>query len=234
MKRIVQKQKLITGYLEYLIKFYYDANESSNENQTVKIITPCDARRRGSQLSLMFSLSLENVQLQLEKRGVVVSCEFCAYLSILTRLNLFSLFIIEFFCSVTFVCQTWWEWLRSLFTHDLSMCFTLFNIWMEYLKRRNFNRQITELGLNSLKIIWILIWNYNLSKKSNKHGNQRAVWFEQFFLFLLLIIEKQIILKTIKIKRQIIDIFNHKLTLIEKRNTLPKCSLILQIKIDLN
>ncbi|KAI1300223.1 Kynureninase [Halotydeus destructor] len=79
MEEISRKQFLLTGYLEYLIKSHF-AKSHSNESgvissysnkPTVEIITPSDPTKRGSQLSLMFSVPVKRVQLELEKRGVV-------------------------------------------------------------------------------------------------------------------------------------------------------------------
>ena len=65
MDRIVEKQFLITGYLEYLVKLHFTEEE-------VKIITPTDPKDRGSQLSLVFSGDVEDVHKGLESLGVVV------------------------------------------------------------------------------------------------------------------------------------------------------------------
>ena len=73
MEKIVEKQKLITGYLEYLLCNKFSLTSESERKQSVQILTPKEANRRGSQLSLVFSLPLDNVQKELEKRGVVVS-----------------------------------------------------------------------------------------------------------------------------------------------------------------
>lgn len=72
MDRIVEKQFLLTGFLEYLL----DANFCSHPNDsphklTASIITPRDPALRGSQLSVYFSHDLETVHGQLERRGVI-------------------------------------------------------------------------------------------------------------------------------------------------------------------
>ena len=103
MEEIFKKQFLLTGYLEYLIhsqfrKSHQFVNGNANTSATtgvvvngvangtpesidntthymptVDIITPGDPYKRGSQLSLVFSVPLQLVQKELEKRGVVVS-----------------------------------------------------------------------------------------------------------------------------------------------------------------
>lgn len=74
------KQFLLTGYLEYLLRQNFtDTKMSNNLNSTnqglptVEIITPSDPKKRGSQLSINFSIPLANVQEELNKIGVVVS-----------------------------------------------------------------------------------------------------------------------------------------------------------------
>lgn len=75
------KQFLLTGYLEYLLRRNFTntkTHHSNNNNSglpTVEILTPSDARRRGSQLSIHFSIALANVQEELNKIGVVVSVD---------------------------------------------------------------------------------------------------------------------------------------------------------------
>lgn len=85
MDDIQKKQFLLTGYLEYMLKHYFQmdsyVNYDDGENDveeirglpTVKIITPSDPNQRGSQLSIMFSVPLTAVQEELQKLGVVVS-----------------------------------------------------------------------------------------------------------------------------------------------------------------
>ena len=78
MERIFEKQFLLTGFLEYLIKMYFSKTDSSlsDENKsdlTVEIVTPDHTKERGSQLSLLFSQDLKAVHEKVEKMGVVVS-----------------------------------------------------------------------------------------------------------------------------------------------------------------
>ena len=77
MKNIFEKQFLLTGFLEYLIKNYFSKTDSdtslSNESKlTVEIITPSNVTERGSQLSLKFSQDLKEVHEKVEQMGVVV------------------------------------------------------------------------------------------------------------------------------------------------------------------
>ena len=80
MERISQKQFLLTGFLEYLIKKYFSKTENEHskgngQNKTevtVEIITPSNVKERGSQLSLCFSMDLKEVHRKIEQMGVVV------------------------------------------------------------------------------------------------------------------------------------------------------------------
>jgi len=62
-KTILKKQKLITGYLEYLIQDTFSNNQ-------VSILTPRELEWRGCQLSLSFSIPIDNVYIELKKRGI--------------------------------------------------------------------------------------------------------------------------------------------------------------------
>ena len=78
MERIFEKQFLLTGFLEYLIKMYFSKTDSSQSDEnksdlTVEIVTPDNTKERGSQLSLLFSQDLKAVHEKVEKMGVVVS-----------------------------------------------------------------------------------------------------------------------------------------------------------------
>lgn len=75
-----QKQFLLTGYLEYLLKSFFPTTTKDKESSSadrlipsIEIITPSDPSKRGCQLSLIFSLPLSVIQQQFQKRGIVVS-----------------------------------------------------------------------------------------------------------------------------------------------------------------
>lgn len=74
MAALRRKSRLLTGYLEHLVRHHYgeDADRSGHE-LTVHIITPSDPEQRGCQLSLSFSTHIKKVFEELEKRGVAVS-----------------------------------------------------------------------------------------------------------------------------------------------------------------
>ena len=78
MERILEKQFLLTGYLEYLLLKNFAPSVQSNGvtngscRTTVKIITPSDPRERGSQLSLVFSNNVVEAYKELERNGIVV------------------------------------------------------------------------------------------------------------------------------------------------------------------
>ncbi|XP_050393721.1 kynureninase [Patella vulgata] len=68
------KSKLLTGYLEMLIKKHYGRQETNNASATgvyIDIFTPSDPEQRGAQLSLSFSICIQTIFKELEKRGVV-------------------------------------------------------------------------------------------------------------------------------------------------------------------
>ena len=71
MDRLLAKQYLLTGYLEYLM----DHLESDDGKKLIDIITPRDPRQRGTQLSVMVPFSVKEIHDKLEKRGVVVMRE---------------------------------------------------------------------------------------------------------------------------------------------------------------
>ncbi len=72
MDRILKKQFLLTGYLEYLLL----KNFSGNDSAKIEILTPMDHRWRGCQLSLVFNIDVGKVHRLLEENGVVVSYSF--------------------------------------------------------------------------------------------------------------------------------------------------------------
>ncbi|XP_063868605.1 kynureninase-like isoform X1 [Scylla paramamosain] len=69
MARLLQKQFLLTGYLEMLIKSHF--RRGNNERPLVTIITPEDTSQRGCQLSLIFSFPLKQVHKEISKRGIM-------------------------------------------------------------------------------------------------------------------------------------------------------------------
>ena len=78
MDRILQKQFLLTGYLEYLLRKYFSGSVNGTDDQTdngstkIEILTPVDHRWRGCQLSLVFNIDVGQVHKKLEENGVVV------------------------------------------------------------------------------------------------------------------------------------------------------------------
>lgn len=70
--RLLAKQYLLTGYLEFLIDTLEQKSEGETKQKLVHIITPRDPKQRGTQLSVMFPVPLKDIHEQLEKRGVVV------------------------------------------------------------------------------------------------------------------------------------------------------------------
>lgn len=71
MKALRRKSILLTGYLEYLIKHYYNKDKADPKKPFVNIITPASIEDRGCQLTLTFSVPIKCVFQELEKRGVV-------------------------------------------------------------------------------------------------------------------------------------------------------------------
>lgn len=71
MKALRKKSILLTGYLEQLIKYYFSKSTEKPQKPYAKILTPCNVKERGCQLSLTFSLPIKAVFEELEKRGVV-------------------------------------------------------------------------------------------------------------------------------------------------------------------
>ncbi|XP_041834355.1 kynureninase [Melanotaenia boesemani] len=71
MQALRRKSVLLTGYLEYLIQYYYTKDPMQPHKPHVHIITPSDPQQRGCQLSLSFSVPIRRVYEELEKRGVV-------------------------------------------------------------------------------------------------------------------------------------------------------------------
>ena len=74
MPALRAKSKLLTGYLEMLLKHEYPKPRPGETSGApyVDIITPEDPEQRGSQLSVMFSVCVTTVFIELKRRGVVV------------------------------------------------------------------------------------------------------------------------------------------------------------------
>ncbi|XP_036946975.1 kynureninase [Acanthopagrus latus] len=70
MQALRRKSVLLTGYLEFLIQQYYTKDPAKPHKPHVSIITPSDPQQRGCQLSLCFSIHIQKVFQELEKRGV--------------------------------------------------------------------------------------------------------------------------------------------------------------------
>lgn len=70
MKALRKKSVLLTGYLEYLVKHYFGEDKVGPRESFIKIITPSQPEERGSQLTLVLSLSVKVIFLELERRGV--------------------------------------------------------------------------------------------------------------------------------------------------------------------
>ena len=72
MPNLLEKQYLLTGYLEHLLNKKL-TNKNLSKAPSATIITPADPNQRGCQLSLEFSFDLQSVHDLLQKHGVVVS-----------------------------------------------------------------------------------------------------------------------------------------------------------------
>jgi len=71
--RLLEKQYLLTGYLEYLLDGLNREEEETDgkKEKLVDIITLRDPQQRGCQLSVTFSIPLEHVHQRIEKMGVL-------------------------------------------------------------------------------------------------------------------------------------------------------------------
>ncbi|XP_071966147.1 kynureninase-like [Antedon mediterranea] len=70
MSECIAKQVLLTGYFEYLLNTMLVESVVEQGKPYIKILTPSDPKQRGCQLSLIFSIHVNQVQLELKKRGV--------------------------------------------------------------------------------------------------------------------------------------------------------------------
>ena len=69
MDRLLAKQRLLTGYLELLLREHF---MSAERRDVCKLITPGREGERGCQLSVSFTVSLVDVHREITKRGVMV------------------------------------------------------------------------------------------------------------------------------------------------------------------
>ena len=71
---LLDKQVLLTGYLEFLLKSLSKDAETENRHASVlEIFTPSDPSQRGCQLSMTLKIPVDDVHVGLMKQGVVVS-----------------------------------------------------------------------------------------------------------------------------------------------------------------
>lgn len=72
IERLVEKQHLLTGYLDYLLKkTFVQTSESMLNNQLIKIITPSNPSRRGCQISLLSLVPISELENLLKEKGIV-------------------------------------------------------------------------------------------------------------------------------------------------------------------
>ncbi|XP_042898804.1 kynureninase-like isoform X2 [Parasteatoda tepidariorum] len=72
MDKIQAKQRLITGYLEYLLrKLLMMSSLKNSESAQIQIITPRDPKERGSQISLLSSIPISQCEELLKSHGIV-------------------------------------------------------------------------------------------------------------------------------------------------------------------
>lgn len=69
--RLLAKQYLLTGYLEYLLDHFNSEELKSNDTKLMDIITLRDPQQRGCQLSVTFSIPLEHIHQRIEKMGIL-------------------------------------------------------------------------------------------------------------------------------------------------------------------
>ena len=92
MNGLLKKQYLLTGYLEYLMDLL---NEQSSDKKLIDIITTRDPQQRGCQLSVTFSIPLEEIHQQIEKMGVLVMESYFSF-----QLHLIIMHSLQFQCDI--------------------------------------------------------------------------------------------------------------------------------------
>ena len=64
---------MLTAYMEYLLKENFSSkSDNLSTGPKIEIITPSNPEERGGQLSVLFSVPVNQIFLQLQKRGVMV------------------------------------------------------------------------------------------------------------------------------------------------------------------
>lgn len=72
LERLQAKQRLLTGYLEYLIRKHFPQyDETDLDKPHIRIITPSSPKNRGSQLSIVSSVPVSKCESILKSRGIV-------------------------------------------------------------------------------------------------------------------------------------------------------------------
>ncbi|CAL1290666.1 unnamed protein product [Larinioides sclopetarius] len=72
LERLRAKQRLLTGYMEYLLRKHLPQYEDTHpEKPHIRIITPKNPRNRGSQLSLISSVPITTCEALLKAKGIV-------------------------------------------------------------------------------------------------------------------------------------------------------------------
>ncbi|GFT96220.1 kynureninase [Nephila pilipes] len=72
VERIQAKQRLLTGYLEYLIRKHFPQyDETDQDKPHIRIITPSSPKNRGSQLSLVSSVPVSKCESIMKAKGIV-------------------------------------------------------------------------------------------------------------------------------------------------------------------
>ncbi|XP_035217697.1 kynureninase-like, partial [Stegodyphus dumicola] len=72
IERLQEKQKLLTGYLEYLLKKHFPpSNGIESGKPHIQVITPSNPKRRGCQISIMSSRPITEIDERLKAKGIV-------------------------------------------------------------------------------------------------------------------------------------------------------------------